>query len=560
MASPLDLQCVNTLRFLSVDMVQRANSGHPGLPLGAAAMAYALWTGHLKHHPAHPHWPDRDRFVLSAGHGSALLYSLLHMTGYDLSLEDLKQFRQWGSKAPGHPERGHTPGVEITTGPLGQGLANAAGMAIAEAHLAAHYNRDGHTPIDHRTWAIVSDGDLMEGVAAEAASLAGHLKLGKLVCLYDDNRVTLAAGTDITFSEDRALRFQAYGWQTLVVEDGNDLDAVNAALDEARAEITRPSLILVRTHIGFGSPEQDSFKAHGSPLGVEDVKRTKQALGWPVEPPFLVPEAALEHFSRALTRGEQAEADWHMRMRGYAEAFPELSAELPGRLSGELPAGWDADIPVFAADEKGMATRVAGGRVMNGIASRLPALFGGSADLDPSTHTALKGQGTFNPPNHLGDDLQGSDAGGWSLAGRNLHFGVREHAMGAIVNGLSAHGGYLPFGSTFLIFSDYMRPAIRLAALMGLHVVYVFTHDSIAVGEDGPTHQPVEQLASLRAMPNVTLIRPADANETAVAWKVAIEIRDRPVLLVVTRQDLPTLDRSRHASAEGLRRGAYVVT
>ena len=559
MASPLDLQCVNTLRFLSVDMVQRANSGHPGLPLGAAAMAYALWTGHLKHHPAHPHWPDRDRFVLSAGHGSALLYSLLHMTGYDLSLEDLKQFRQWGSKAPGHPERGHTPGVEITTGPLGQGLANAAGMAIAEAHLAARYNRDGHTPIDHRTWAIVSDGDLMEGVAAEAASLAGHLKLGKLVCLYDDNRVTLAAGTDITFSEDRALRFQAYGWQTLVVEDGNDLDALNAALDEARAEITRPSLILVRTHIGFGSPEQDSFKAHGSPLGVEDVKRTKQALGWPVEPSFLVPEAALEHFSRALTRGEQAEADWHMRMRGYAEAFPELSAELPGRLSGELPAGWDADIPVFAADEKGMATRVAGGRVMNGIASRLPALFGGSADLDPSTHTALKGQGTFNPPNRLGDDLQGSDAGGWSLAGRNLHFGVREHAMGAIVNGLSAHGGYLPFGSTFLIFSDYMRPAIRLAALMGLHVVYVFTHDSIAVGEDGPTHQPVEQLASLRAMPNVTLIRPADANETAVAWKVAIEIRDRPVLLVVTRQDLPTLDRSRHASAEGLRRGAYVV-
>ena len=559
MASPLDLQCVNTLRFLSVDMVQRANSGHPGLPLGAAAMAYALWTGHLKHHPAHPHWPDRDRFVLSAGHGSALLYSLLHMTGYDLSLEDLKQFRQWGSKAPGHPERGHTPGVEITTGPLGQGLANAAGMAIAEAHLAARYNRDGHTPIDHRTWAIVSDGDLMEGVAAEAASLAGHLKLGKLVCLYDDNRVTLAAGTDITFREDRALRFQAYGWQTLVVEDGNDLDALNAALDEARAEITRPSLILVRTHIGFGSPEQDSFKAHGSPLGVEDVKRTKQALGWPVEPPFLVPEAALEHFRRALTRGEQAEADWHMRMRGYAVAFPELSAELLGRLSGELPAGWDADIPVFAADEKGMATRVAGGRVMNGIASRLPALFGGSADLDPSTHTALKGQGTFNPPNHLGDDLQGSDAGGWSLAGRNLHFGVREHAMGAIVNGLSAHGGYLPFGSTFLIFSDYMRPAIRLAALMGLHVVYMFTHDSIAVGEDGPTHQPVEQLASLRAMPNVTLIRPADANETAVAWKVAIEIRDRPVLLVVTRQDLPTLGRSRHASAEGLRRGAYVV-
>ncbi len=559
MTNPLDLQCINTLRFLSVDMVQKANSGHPGLPLGAATMAYALWTRHLKHHPAHPDWPDRDRFVLSAGHGSALLYSLLHMTGYDLSLADLMQFRQWGSNAPGHPERGHTPGVEITTGPLGQGLANAVGMAIAEAHLAARYNRDGHTPVDHRTWALVSDGDLMEGVAAEAASLAGHLRLSKLVCLYDDNRVTLSAGTDITFTEDRALRFQSYGWQTLVVDDGNDLDAVDAALAAACAETTRPSLILVRTHIGFGSPEQDSFKAHGSPLGAEDVKRTKQALGWPVAPPFLVPEAALQYFRRALAHGEQAEADWHTRMRRYAETFPALSAELQGRLNGDLPVGWDADIPAFSADEKGMATRVAGGRVMNAIAPRLPALFGGSADLDPSTHTALKGQGTFNPPGSLGMDIQGSDIGGWSHAGRNLHFGVREHAMGAIVNGLAAHGGTLPFGSTFLIFSDYLRPAIRLAALMGLHVVHVFTHDSIAVGEDGPTHQPVEQLASLRAIPKLTLIRPADANETAVAWKVAIETRDRPVLLVLTRQDLPTVDRSRHASAEGLRRGAYVL-
>ncbi|MEO8060716.1 MAG: transketolase [Burkholderiales bacterium] len=559
MTSALDLQCINTLRFLSVDMVQKANSGHPGLPLGAATMAYALWTQHLKHHPAQPHWPDRDRFVLSAGHGSALLYSLLHMTGYDLSLDDLKQFRQWGSKAPGHPERGHTPGVEITTGPLGQGLANAVGMAIAEAHLAARYNRDGHVPIDHRTWAIVSDGDLMEGVAAEAASLAGHLQLGKLVCLYDDNRVTLSAGTDITFTEDRALRFKACGWQTLVVEDGNDLDAVNAALVAARAETARPSLILVRTHIGFGSPEQDSFKAHGSPLGTEDVKRTKQELGWPIEPPFHVPTAALEHFRQALARGEQAQADWTSRMQAYAEAFPALCAELQGRLRGDLPAGWDADVPIFAADDKGMATRVAGGRVMNAISSRLPALFGGSADLDPSTHTVLKDLGTFNPPIRAGEDAQGSDAGGWSPAGRNLHFGVREHAMGAIVNGLAAHGGYVPFGSTFFIFSDYMRPAIRLAALMGLHVVHVFTHDSIAVGEDGPTHQPVEQLASLRAMPNLTLIRPADSNETAVAWKVAIETRDRPVLLVLTRQDLPTLDRHRYASAEGLRRGAYVV-
>ena len=559
MANPLDLECINTLRFLSVDMVQQANSGHPGLPLGAATMAYALWTNHLKHHPSNPLWPDRDRFVLSAGHGSALLYSLLHVTGYDLSLDDLKQFRQWGSKAPGHPERGHTPGVEITTGPLGQGLANAVGMAIAEAHLAARYNQGGHVPVDHRTWALVSDGDLMEGVAAEAASLAGHLGLSKLVCLYDDNRVTLAAGTDIAFSEDRALRFQAYGWQTLVVDDGNDLDAVNAALDAAQAETTRPSLILVRTHIGFGSPEQDSFKAHGSPLGVEDVKRTKQALGWPLDPPFLVPAPALAHFRQALVHGEKAEVDWNTRWGAYSEAFPDLAAELQGRLRGDLPAGWDADIPVFAADSKGMATRVAGGQVMNAIASRLPALFGGSADLDPSTKTALKGQGTYNPPLLAGEDAQGSDAGGWSRSGRNLHFGVREHAMGAIVNGLAAHGGFLPYGSTFFIFSDYMRPAIRLAALMGLHVVHVFTHDSIAVGEDGPTHQPVEQLASLRAMPNLTLIRPADANETAVAWKVAVETRDRPVLLVLTRQDLPTLDRSRCASAEGLRRGAYVV-
>jgi transketolase len=559
MSTPLDLLCINTLRFLSVDMVQQANSGHPGLPLGAATMAYALWTSHLKHHPTNPGWTDRDRFVLSAGHGSALLYSLLHVTGYDLSLIELKQFRQWGSKAPGHPERGHTPGVEITTGPLGQGLANAVGMAIAEAHLAARYNRDGHTPVDHRTWALVSDGDLMEGVAAEAASLAGHLRLSKLVCLYDDNRVTLSAGTDITFSEDRALRFQAYGWQTLVVDDGNDLDAVNAALDAARAQTTQPSLILVRTHIGYGSPEQDSFKAHGSPLGDEDVKRTKQALGWPLDPLFNVPAAALEHFRRALARGEQAEAGWNSRMRGYAEAFPELCAELQGRLRGDLPAGWDTEIPCFPADEKGIATRVAGGQVMNAIATRLPALFGGSADLDPSTHTALQGLGTYNPPLRTGEDAQGSDAGGWSRAGRNLHFGVREHAMGAIVNGLAAHCGYMPFGSTFFIFSDYMRPAIRLAALMGLHVVHVFTHDSIAVGEDGPTHQPVEQLASLRAMPNLSVIRPADANETAVAWKVAVETRDRPVLLVLTRQNLPTLDRSRYASAEGLRRGAYVV-
>jgi len=556
----LDQQCIDTLRFLSVDMVQKANSGHPGLPLGAAPMAYALWTRQLKHHPSNPLWVDRDRFVLSAGHGSALLYSLLHVTGYALSLDDIKQFRQRGSKAPGHPERGHTPGVEVTTGPLGQGLANAVGMAIGEAHLAARYNRDGHSVIDHHTWAIVSDGDLMEGVASEAASLAGHLKLGKLICLYDDNYVTLSAGTDITFSEDRAKRFEAYGWQTISVADGNDVAAISAALEAARADTARPSLILVRTHLGYGSPEQDSFKAHGSPLGVEDTKKTKEKLGWPVEPPFIVPAPALAHFREALDRGAKAEAEWNGRLDAYTKAFPELSKELQGRLRGELPSGWDADIPVFPADAKGMATRVAGGKVMNAIAAKLPALGGGSADLDPSTHTNLKGLGDFNPPLVPNEDAQGSDTAGWSHAGRNLHFGVREHAMGAIVNGLAAHGGFIPYGSTFLIFSDYMRPAIRLAALMGVHVLHVFTHDSIALGEDGPTHQPVEQLASLRAIPNLTVIRPADANETAAAWKVAVESVDHPVLLALTRQDVATLDRNRYASADGLRKGAYVLS
>jgi transketolase len=557
--SKLDQQCIDTLRFLSVDMVQKANSGHPGLPLGAAPMAYALWTAHMKYNPKDPHWADRDRFVLSAGHGSALLYALLFATGYELSLDDIKQFRQWGSKTPGHPEYGHTPGVEVTTGPLGQGMANAVGMALGEANLAARYNRDGHTIIDHHTWALVSDGDLMEGVASEAASLAGHLKLGKLICLYDDNYVTLSAGTDITFSEDRAQRFAAYGWQTMHVDDGNDLDAINAAIKAARADTTRPSLILIRTHIGFGSPEQDSYKAHGSPLGVDNVKRTKQNLGWPTEPAFLVPDAALEHMRQALPRGQQAQDDWNGRLDGYTSAFPELAAELQQRLNGQLPDGWDADIPVFPADAKGMATRVAGGKVMNAFAAKLPALTGGSADLDPSTHTALKGLGDFNPPLAPGEDSEGSDGGGWSRAGRNLHFGVREHAMGAIVNGLAAHGGFIPYGATFLIFSDYMRPAIRLAALMGLHVVHVFTHDSVALGEDGPTHQPVEQLASLRAIPNLTVIRPADANETAVAWRVAVETTGRPVLLALSRQDLPTIDRQRYASADGLRKGAYVL-
>ncbi|MFC5497301.1 transketolase [Caenimonas terrae] len=557
----LDQLCIDTIRFLSVDAVQQANSGHPGMPLGAAPMAYALWTRQLKSNPRNPDWPDRDRFVLSAGHGSMLLYSLLYLSGYDLSLDDIKNFRQWGSRAPGHPERGHTPGVEVTTGPLGQGFANAVGMAIAEAQLAARYNRPGHEIIDHRTYVIVSDGDLMEGVASEAASLAGHLKLGKLICLYDDNHVTLSAGTDITFTEDRAARFAAYNWHVASVADGNDVEAIAQAIEAACGETARPSLILVRSHLGYGSPNKhDSFEAHGSPLGPQEVQLTKERLGWPAEPPFLVPDAALAHMREALARGLRDEAAWDARMLAYAQAFPDQAAQLRGRLRGELPAGWDAEIPSFPADAAGMATRVASGKVMNAFAAKLPALSGGSADLDPSTKTALKNLGDFNPPATPGEDTQGADGGGWSPGGRNIHFGVREHAMGAIVNGLAAHGGFIPYGATFLIFSDYMRPAIRLAALAKLHVVHVFTHDSIALGEDGPTHQPVEQLASLRAIPNLTLLRPADANETAVAWKVAIETRDRPVLLALTRQDVATLDRARYAAAGGLRRGAYVLS
>ena len=556
----LDELCINTLRFLSIDAVQRANSGHPGLPMGAAPMAYVLWTRFLKHNPANPDWVDRDRFVLSAGHGSMLLYSLLHLTGYDVSLEQIRQFRQWGSITPGHPERGLTPGVEVTTGPLGQGFGNGVGMAIAEARLAACYNRAGFDVIDHFTYAIVSDGDLMEGVASEAASLAGHLKLGKLIYLYDDNQVTLSAGTDIAFTEDCARRFEAYGWHTRSVGEGNDLVAIDEALRAARAETMRPSLILVRTHLGYGSPgKQDTFEAHGSPLGVDEVRATKRNLRWPEEPAFLVPAPVLAHFRRATERGEQAEATWDKQFFAYAEAFPDLARELRQTLRGELPANWDSDVPEFPPDAKGIATRVASGKVMNAIAPRVPALVGGSADLDPSTFTALAGFGDFEPAGASARDRQGSDGGGWSLAGSNLHFGVREHAMGAILNGLAAHGGTVPFAATFLIFSDYMRPPIRLAALMGLHVIYVFTHDSIALGEDGSTHQPVEQLAGLRSVPRLVVLRPCDANETAVAWRVALETRDRPVALVLTRQHVPTLDRAQFAGADGLRRGAYVL-
>ncbi|MGD0843554.1 MAG: transketolase [Geobacteraceae bacterium] len=556
----LDNLCINTIRFLSIDAVQKANSGHPGMPMGAAPMAYVLWTRYLRYNPANPSWFDRDRFVLSAGHGSMLLYSLLHLTGYDLSLDEIKRFRQWGSRTPGHPERGETPGVEVTTGPLGQGFANGVGMAIAEAHLAARYNRPGFDIINHFTYVIAGDGDLMEGVAAEAASLAGHLRLGRLICLYDDNRISLAAATDLSFTEERGKRFEAYGWHVQRVADGNDLEAIAFALECARSETGRPSLIIVRTHIGFGSPhKQDTFAAHGSPLGEEEVRLTREKLGWPAEPQFLVPEEALLCFRQALAKGMEAEASWDTMLSVYAREFPELAQELSEVMEGKLPAGWEAAIPAFPADPKGMASRVASGKVLNAVAPRLPMLIGGSADLNPSTNTALQGLGDFESPALDPVDRQGTVGPEWGYGGRNIHFGVREHAMASILNGMAAHGGTIPFGATFLTFSDYLRPALRLAALMGLKVIHIFTHDSIALGEDGPTHQPIEQIAALRAIPNLLVIRPGDANETAIAWQVALEVKERPVALVLSRQNLPTLDRSRYAPAEGLRRGGYIL-
>ena len=560
MDQTIDQLCVNTIRTLSIDAVQKANSGHPGAPMGLAPSAYVLWTRCMRYNPRNPSWPDRDRFVLSAGHASMLLYSMLHLTGYDLTLDDIKQFRQWGSRTPGHPERTHTPGVETTTGPLGQGFGNGVGMAIAEAYLAARYNQPGFEIINHFTYGIVSDGDLMEGVASEAASLAGHLKLGKLIYVYDNNHVTLAGGTDVTFTEDRAKRFEAYGWHTQTVEDGNDLSAIEQAVRAARSETTRPSLILVRTHIGYGSPgKQDTFEAHGSPLGVEEVKLTKENLSWPVEPPFFIPDQARSHFNEAIGKGEQAEAEWKQRFSAYAQKFPDLAKELESAMRGDLPAGWETAIPTFPADAKGVATRVASGKILAALATKLPSLIGGSADLNPSTFTVLPKLGDFESPQRKVTDHQGSVGEDWDYAGRNLHFGVREHGMGAALNGMAAHGGIIPFGSTFLIFSDYVRPSIRLAALMELGVIYVFTHDSVGLGEDGPTHQPIEQLAALRAIPKLIVLRPCDANETAEAWRVAIESRGRPVILALTRQNVPTLDRAKFAAAEGLRRGAYVL-
>jgi transketolase len=554
-----DELCINTIRMLALDMVQRANSGHPGMPLGAAPAAYVLWTRFMRFSPDNPTWADRDRFVLSAGHASSLLYACLHLTGHDLSLEDLKNFRQWGSKTPGHPEVCVPCGIETTTGPLGQGFANGVGMAIAERHLAAKFNRDGCDVSGHFTYGMVSDGDLMEGISAEAASLAGHLRLGKLIYLYDSNSICLGGDTKLTFTEDVGRRFEAYGWQVQTVADGNDVAAIEGAVNAAREDEARPSLIIVRSHIGFGSPQQDSHNAHGSPLSAEEVAATKEKFGWPQEPTFHIPEDVLPVFSAAGEKGAALEREWNAMMGRYGDENPELMAQWKLMLSCGLEDGWEKDLPVFEADAKGIATRAAAGQVMNAVAKHVPSLVGGSADLDPSTKTALKGEGAFQAPGTGDENVPGAVPGPWGYEGRNIAFGVRELAMGGIVNGLAAHGGFIPYGSTFLVFADYMRPAIRLSALSGLHAVYVFTHDSVGVGEDGPTHQPVEQVASLRAVPGLTVIRPADANEVSVAWKTALKHRKGPVVLVHSRQKLPIYDRSVFASAEGLRRGGYVL-
>jgi len=546
-ASPaLDEICINTLRFLAVDMVQKAESGHPGLPLGSAAMAYTLWDRFLKFNPRDPLWPDRDRFVLSAGHGCALLYALLHVTGFDLPLEELERFRQWGSRTPGHPEYGKTPGVEATTGPLGQGLANAVGMAIAEVALAARFNRPGHRIIDHYTYVLASDGDLEEGISSEAGSEAGHLRLGKLIVLYANNHITIEGSTELAFTEDRMARFSAFGWHVQRVEQSNDVEAVALALTAAQQERGRPSLILVRTHIGFGSPhKQDTAAAHGEPLGVEEVRLTKEGLGWPVTPPFHIPKEALEHFRKAIARGSVAQAEWELRLEALTKENPELAAEFQRLINRQLPKGWDANLPTFTSADAPIATRIASGKTIAVLNSHLPEIMGGSADLAPSTFTNMEGAGNFEPEN-------------W--AGRNMHFGIREHAMGAILNGMALHRGLIPFGGTFLIFSDYMRPPMRLAAMNGLPVIYVFTHDSIAMGEDGPTHQPVEQLVGLRSIPGMVVIRPADANETVASWRIAIGRKEGPVALILTRQGLPVLDLARYPQLhEGVALGGYIL-
>ena len=542
----LDGLCINTVRFLAVDMVQRAKSGHPGAPMGAAPMAYVLWDRFLKHNPADPHWPDRDRFILSAGHASALLYALLHLTGYDLPLEELKSFRRWGSKTPGHPEYGLTPGVEATTGPLGQGFANGVGMAIAEQRLADHYNRPGHHIVDHFTYAIVSDGDLQEGVASEAASLAGTLRLSKLIYLYDDNDVTIEGNTDLAFAENVAQRFQAYGWQVIGPIDGMDPESVDSAIRSAQGETSLPSLIICRTVIGYGSPNKaGTASAHGEPLGEDEVRLSKERLGWPSQETFAAPGKALSHFRQARERGMRRQADWEAGMEAYRKAYPAEAAQVEEAWQGDLPEGWDWGLEaLFGPGDGAVATREASGRVMNAIVDRVPSFTGGAADLAPSTKTLLNGHGDYSFEDHQG---------------RNLHFGVREHAMGSIANGMALHGGTIPFTATFLIFSDYMRPPMRLAALMDQRVVYVFTHDSIGLGEDGPTHQPVEQLLGLRAVPNIAVLRPADATETVEAWKIALARRDGPTALVLSRQNLPVLDRTAYTPASGVQKGGYVL-
>ncbi|MGA2525793.1 MAG: transketolase [Smithellaceae bacterium] len=556
----LEKKCINTIRFLAADAIEKAKSGHPGMPLGAAAAAFTLWTKHLKHNPKNPHWPDRDRFVLSAGHASMLLYALLHLTGYDLSLDDIKNFRQWGSLTPGHPEYKHTPGVEVTTGPLGQGLANAVGMAIAEAHLAARFNRDGIKLVDHYTYVMAGDGDMMEGVAAEACSLAGHLRLGKLVVLYDDNSVSLAGSTALAFTENIEMRFKSYGWQVQKIKDGNDVAAIDRAIKKAKKDTDRPSLICVQTKIGFGAPcKEGTCEAHGSPLGPEELKGTKAALGWPQEPLFYVPEDVQKFFRKALSRGKKSEKLWQETLLVCQQKDPTHALEFSRAINGELPEGWETALAEFPNSSKDVATRKASEIVMQAIAARVPELSGGSADLNPSTFTWLKGLGDFQSPATSSAGLQGMVGGPWSYEGRNIHFGVREHAMGSITVGLALHGGFIPYTATFLTFADYMRPPMRLAALMGLRTIFIFTHDSIGVGEDGPTHQPIEQIMNLRQVPNMTLIRPADANETLEAWRLALENTSGPTTLIFSRQNLPVLDRSICAPAVGTRRGGYIL-
>ena len=545
--STLDTLCINTVRTLAMDAVQKANSGHPGTPMALAPLGYRLFTRHMKHDPIDPHWADRDRFVLSCGHASMLLYSCLFLSGYELTLEDLKQFRQWESRTPGHPEYGHTAGVETTTGPLGQGIGNAIGFAVAEAHLAATFNRDGHGIVDHHTFFICSDGDLMEGISHEACSFAGHFKLGKLIGFYDDNHITIDGSTDLTFTDDTSKRFEAYGWQVLHLADVNDLDAIDAVVAQAKADTTRPTMVVTRTHIGFGSPnKQDTSAAHGEPLGADEIVATKQALGWEkTNESFFVPADALSHWrGQTLERGAKAHAEWTARQKEYAAAHADDARELSRRLAGDLPDGWEKAIPDFTAANGSVASRAASNTVLNALVGVMPELIGGSADLTPSNGTAVKTWKNFAP-------------GAYDK--RYMHFGIREHAMGSIMNGMALHGGLVPFGGTFLIFSDYMRPPIRLASIMKQHVIYIYTHDSIGLGEDGPTHQPVEQLSALRAIPGITLIRPADATETAEAWKVAVQHKHGPVCLVLTRQKLAYIDRTKFASAAGVAKGGYVL-